>query len=113
MRTAAQLTAEARYGNHPYLLAILLAEQRHRAGGDRLIEWHHIRLDLEVLEDLLIHEALDFEQLGLVHLGVVREVEAQAAGIDHAAGLLHMLAEHLPQRGMQQMRSRMIAPGGI
>ena len=45
--------------------------------------------------------------------GVMREIEAQAAGLDHAAGLLDVRAEHLAQRGVQQMRGGVIAHGGM
>ena len=39
----------------------------------------------------------------------MREVEAQPRGLHDAAGLLHMRAEHVAQRGVQQMRRRVIA----
>ena len=35
------------------------------------------------------------------------------AGLDHAAGLLHVRAEHLAQRGVQQMRGGVVAHGGV
>ena len=44
--------------------------------------------------------------------GEVREVEAQMRGIDQRACLLHVLAQHLAQRGMQQMRAGVVAHGG-
>ena len=66
-----------------------------------------------LLQDLLVHEPLDFLDLGAVHGGVVGEVEAQAAGLDHAAGLLDVRAEHLAQRGVQQVRGGVVAPGGV
>ena len=37
------------------------------------------------------------------------EVESQAIGRDERSRLLHVAAEHLAQRGMQQMRRRVIA----
>ena len=43
--------------------------------------------------------------------GEVREVEAQVAGIDQRARLLHMRAQHLAQRGMQQVRAGVVAHG--
>ena len=45
--------------------------------------------------------------------GVMREIEAQPAGLDHAAGLLHVRAQHLAQRGVQQVRRRVIAHRGV
>ena len=43
----------------------------------------------------------------------MREVEAQAARFHHAAGLLDMRAQHLPQRGVQQVRGGVVAARGI
>ena len=41
----------------------------------------------------------------------MREVEAQVPGIDQRASLLHMLAQHLAQCGVQQVRAGMVAHG--
>jgi hypothetical protein len=43
----------------------------------------------------------------------VREVEAQARGIVERAGLLDVRAQHLPQRGVEQMRAGVIALDGV
>ncbi len=43
--------------------------------------------------------------------GEVREVEAQVAGIDQRARLLHVRAQHIAQRGVQQVRAGMVAHG--
>ena len=40
------------------------------------------------------------------------EIETEARGFDHAAGLLDVRSEHLAQRGMQQMRRSVVAHGG-
>ena len=39
----------------------------------------------------------------------VDEVEPQAIGRDERAGLLHVRPERLPQRGVQQVRRRVVA----
>ena len=44
--------------------------------------------------------------------GEVREVEAQMRGIDQRARLLHVRAQHIAQRGVQQMRAGVVAHGG-
>ena len=49
---------------------------------------------------------------GVIHRGVVREIEAQPRRLDHAARLLDVRAQHLAQRGVQQMRGGVIAHGG-
>ena len=62
---------------------------------ERLVEPMHVGVDLGVPQDLLVHQALDLVDLGLVHGGVVREVEAQAPRVHHAARLLDVRAQHL------------------
>src|SRR5215471_7668932 len=101
MRAAAQLAAESRHADHTHLFAVLFAEERHRAGGDRLFERQDVGGDFRVSEDLAIHQLLDFLELGAVHGGVVREVEAQTARLHYAARLLDVRAQHLPERGVQ------------
>ena len=49
---------------------------------------------------------------GRIERGVVGEVETQARRFDHAAGLLDVRSEHLAQRGMEQVRSGVVALGG-
>ena len=68
---------------------------------------------LGVAENLLVHEPLDFFDFGAVHGGVMSEVETQAAGIHHAAGLLDVRAQHLAQRGVEQVSRGVIAAGGV
>ena len=43
----------------------------------------------------------------------MRKIEAQAGGLDDAACLLHVLAQHIAQRGVQQMRGGVIAHGRL
>ena len=49
----------------------------------------------------------------MIHGGVVGEIEAQAARVDDAAGLLDVRAEHLAQRGVQQVGRGVVAHGGV
>ena len=71
----------------------------------RLVEVHDVGVHLRVREDLLVHQPLDLGELLPVHRRVMREVEAQARRLDDAAGLLHVRAEHLAQRRVQQVRA--------
>ena len=64
VRAAAEFLAEVGDGHDADLVAILLAEQRHGAGGDRLIDRHHVGGDLRVAQDLLVDETLDFDDFG-------------------------------------------------
>ena len=61
VRAAAQLQAEARDRHDAHLVAVLLAEQRHRAGRDRLLRVLHLGLHRRVPQDLLVDDALDLE----------------------------------------------------
>ena len=60
VRAAAQLLAEAGDGDDAHPVAVLFAEQSHGAGVERLVEIHDVGVDLDVLQDLLVDEPLDF-----------------------------------------------------
>ena len=113
VRAAAQFLAEAGNIDHANAIAILLAEQRHGAGIERLIEIHHIGMDFDVFQDLFVHQLLNFGQFFGIGMRVMREIEAQAIGIDDAAGLLHVRSQHFAQRRVEQMRSGVVAHGGM
>ena len=91
-------------------VAVFLAEQRHRAGGDRFFRRSHVGLHRRVAVDLLVDDALDVVELLARDRLEVHEVEAQPIGRDERAGLLDVRAEHLAQRRVQQVRRRVIAP---
>ena len=64
MRAAAQLdriflAVGAAHRQHAHFVAVLLAEQRHGAGGDRLLGRHQPRVDRAVLPDALVDLVLD------------------------------------------------------
>ncbi len=66
-----------------------------------------------VAQHLFVGEVFDVLQLLVVDAGKVREVEAQVAGIDQRARLLHVRAQHIAQRGVQQVRAGMVAHGRV
>ena len=107
--------AEARHADDADVVAVLFAEQRHGACGDRVLGaavdlGRHRRIAIH----LLVDDALDaFERSSRVIGCEVREVEAQAIGRDERALLLHVRAEHLPQRRVEQMRRGVIAARGV
>ncbi len=113
VRAAAQLLAEAGDRNHAHAIAIFFAEQRHGAGVERLVEIHDIGMDFDVFQDLFVDELLNFGQLLGIGVRVMRKVEAQAIGIDDAAGLFDVRSEHLAKRGVEQMRRGVVAHGGM
>ena len=66
-------------------------------------------VDRRVPDDLLVDDALDAIELVARDRLEVHEVEAQAVGRDERARLLDVGAEHLAQRGVEQVRRRVIA----
>ena len=59
MRAAAKLHREITDAQHAHILLVLLTEQRHRAGGDRLLVLHDFGLRRLVAPDLRVHQPLD------------------------------------------------------
>ena len=112
VRASAELLAEVRDHHDADVGAVFFAEQRHGAGGNGLIESHHVGGDFGVAKNLFVHETLDFGDLGGIDRGVVAEIETKTRRFDDAAGLFDMRAENLAQRGMQQVRRGVIALGG-
>src|SRR5690606_15204633 len=110
VRPAAELTRAADVED-PDLVAVLLAEQRHRAAANRLVVGDQPGLDRSVLEDLAIDDLLDLANLLAGHRRVVAEVEARLLRIHQRALLLDMRAEHLAQRLVHQVRRRVVAHG--
>ena len=74
----------------------------------RLVERHDVREHGQVLEDLLVHAPLDRGALFRRQRLAVREVEAELVGADGRAGLLHVVAERLAERLVQEMRRRVV-----
>ena len=59
--------------------------------------------------DFFVYLLLDFGELAGIDGGEVRKVEAQMIGRDERAGLLHVRAEDVAQRGVHQVRRRVVA----
>ncbi len=99
-------------GQDANFLAVFLAEQGDRAGLDGLFWGHQLGRGRDVLADDRVHLVLDAGQFVFGHGGVVAEVEAHALGVDHLALLGDMGAEHVLQRGVQQVGGRVVGAGG-
>ena len=108
MRAAAQLGREVADLDHAHPIAVLLAEERHRAGLEGLVEIHLARRDGRVGLHLLVHQILDAADLTVVHLAAMREVESQVIGSHQRPRLGHVRAEHLPQSGVEEVRAGMV-----
>ena len=79
------------------------------ARGDGLVVRHVLPVDIDVLADLLVDETLHGGELFRLRRLDVREVEPQPVGRDERARLTHVVAEHLAQRRVQQVRRRVVA----
>ena len=90
------------------LVAVLLAEEGAGAGLDRLVDGHELRHDRLVLQEHRVGDVLDLSDLVVGDRLRVAEVEAQAVGRDERALLSHVLAEHLAQGLVQEMRRRVV-----
>ncbi len=91
------------------LFGVAVAEEGQRAGSERVVNRGDVGLNFGVEQDFVVHLLLDVAQFGGVNGGEVREVEAQAAGLDERAGLFHVRAENIAQRRVHQVRRRVIA----
>ena len=84
--------------DHPHHVAVLLAEQRHRAEPLGLVTGGLDRAHRVVGGDPAGHEPLDRGKLVVGQPLAVGEVEAQLVGTDVGAGLAHVVAELAAQR---------------
>ena len=90
-------------------LRVLVAEEGEGAGGERVVDVHDVGREREIAEDLFVHLLLDFGEFACVHGCEVRKIEAQMIGRDERAGLLHVRAENIAQRGVHQVRRGVVA----
>ena len=116
VRAAAEFRGEA-VGelDHADLVTVLLSEERH---GVVLVDGHvdgHVfeGFHTGVGQHLAVDDGLDLLEFLIGHLGKVRKVETQPRGLDQRSGLLHVRAQHLAERGVEQVRSGVVAADGI
>jgi hypothetical protein len=100
---AAEFLAEVADGDDADVVLVLLAEEGHGAGGAGVLEGHDFRLDGLVAADVVVHEALDVLQAGGVDALEVGKVEAQAIRRDERARLVHVIAQHVLQRALEEV----------
>ena len=111
VRAAAELAGEAADLDDAHLVAVLLAEQHHGAELARLVDRRQKRPDGDRLEHLVVDDPLHLVPLFGCQSLAVGEVEAQLVGADRRAGLLHVVAQHLPQCRVQQVGRRVVRHG--
>src|SRR5690349_13188999 len=95
---AAEFFAEAWYPYHTYFVSIFFAEERHGSGLQRLVQIHDVRVQFGIRDNLLVYDALHFQQFIASHTHVMRKIETKPVRLHYASGLLDMRPQHLPQR---------------
>ena len=113
VRATAQFGGKLAQRQHAHDVLVLLAEQRHRARPHRLVVLHLAGLGGSVAANLGIDQPLDPLELLRRDRLEVREVEAQPVRCNQRALLHDMAAEHLAQRGVQQVSGGMVQPDGL
>ena len=100
--------------HHADLVAVLLAEECHRPELPRFGERYvAVFVERQIFADEPVDESLDAAKLLVGHFLKVREVEAQRRRVDVRSFLLDVVAQHLFQRIVEQMRGRVVGCAGI
>ena len=108
VRAAAELARDALDLDDADDVAVLLAEQHHRAELARLVDGRLEDVQRVVLEDGAVDPLLDLVALLGGQLPAVREVEPELVGTDGRAGLLDVVAEHLAESLLEQVRGGVV-----
>ena len=110
MRAPAELGGLGPRAHHPYALAVLVPEECEgpiaSASAPRGLDDLHVRIG----ENLRVRCGADLGQLLGTHRRRVGEVESQVVGCDEGTLLAHVVPQHPSQSGMQEVRSRVVAP---
>ena len=95
--------------NHAHSVAVLFSEQGHCSHGFGLVDGHAASFfEDNVLPDLVVDQSLYLLDFFIAKLGEVREIEAQQLIVNQRAALLHVVAEHLTQGGVEQVRGGVV-----
>ena len=109
VRAAAQLLRELGDLDHPHVLAVLLAEQHHRAQLAGVSALGDEDVHRPVLDDLLVDDPLDLGQLlGRQRRGRGGSRSAACPGPTYEPACVHVRAQHLAQRRVQQVGRRVV-----
>ena len=109
MRTTAQLDRVAIF-DHTDFIAILFTEQSHSAQCFRFGNRHIAMLFQRIVgTDLFAHQLFHLTDFLVRHFLEVGEVKTQRVGRDIGTFLFDMCSQHLTQRLVQQVSSRVVA----
>ncbi|TFA98277.1 hypothetical protein CCMA1212_009972 [Trichoderma ghanense] len=100
-------------GNDSHWVGVSLAEHGTKALNlQSTIQLHVFGVDLGVGADILVGELLNLPQLIQLDLGLVRKVETQLLIVDQRALLVDIVAQHLPQRVVQDVCAGVVVADG-
>src|SRR5215467_8386722 len=105
---AAELGGEVADADHAYAVTVLLAEERHGPALQGGLQIHLGGSDHNVRLHVLVDEVLDLRHLAVLDGGAVGEVEAEMVGGNQRARLGHVGAQHLAERGVEEVRPRVV-----
>ena len=108
--TAAELFAAANR-QHAHLVAVLLTEQHHGTGFLCGFHVHLAGVRGRIGQNFRIDQRLNLADLRVRDRCVVGKVKTGFVGVDQAALLLHMRAQHFAQRLVHQVRGAVVADG--
>ncbi len=106
-----ETTRRARIANRDHAdiaLRIFVAKESQSTRVQGLLQRHDARLDLRIQANLFINLLLDVVEFFRANRSKVRKVEAQPFGSIQRAGLLHMVAQNVAQRSVDQVRSGVV-----
>ena len=98
------------HGDDAHLIAILLTEERERAGVHRLLRAHQPGDQRRVLSDQPIDLRLDVVERVRPDGAGMAYVEPQPVGRDQRALLRDVIAEGAAERRVKQVRGRVVGP---
>src|SRR5205814_6914516 len=110
---AAEFPRPVAEGDDANPLAVLLVEERHRPGRDRLLERKLLDAADQVGADLLVQQGGDAVDLLGRQRARKTKVEGGVVGLHRGAGLDRLLAEDVPQCPVQQVCRRMMPRDGL
>ena len=108
MGTAAELGRKVSHANHTHLVAVLFTKQCLSACLLGIFDAHDLGLNRMSRLDFTVHKFLDLLDFLGRERRKVRKVKAQSVRAHKASGLIHMVAEHLAKRFVQQVGARVV-----
>ena len=103
MGSAAELCGEVSHSYDTDLIAVLLAEERHRACLLRVLQTHNVCNHRKCRTDFFIYDRFYFLDLSRSHRGEMSEVETKSVSCHKGASLLNMSSENGSQSLMEDV----------